>query len=186
MKWYLSLSSEVLKGYSLFLIYKTNIFVKLLKLNLMPMWLYFFIIYFCGIWAFSSSRKHLLITLLRLEFVVLVLNFLEPSGPLKACNGTALPNINFTIFGRVCMYYQKRMLAPSCPSVRRSVRMHHIGSRWTDFRAIWFWTLFFTIYKESTHMVNIGQKYWTLQLETKVRFIVAGYKFAIKLLCDNT
>ena len=31
------LSSEVLKGYSLFLIYKTNIFVKLLKLNLMPM-----------------------------------------------------------------------------------------------------------------------------------------------------
>jgi hypothetical protein len=36
------LSSEVLKGYSLFLIYKTNIFIKLLK-HLMPMWLYFFI-----------------------------------------------------------------------------------------------------------------------------------------------
>ena len=32
-----NLSSEVLKGCSLFLIYKTNIFVKLLKLNLMPM-----------------------------------------------------------------------------------------------------------------------------------------------------
>ena len=32
-----NLSSEVLKRYSLFLIYKTNIFVKLLKLNLMPM-----------------------------------------------------------------------------------------------------------------------------------------------------
>jgi len=31
------LSSEVLKGYSLFLIYKPNIFIKLLKLNLMPM-----------------------------------------------------------------------------------------------------------------------------------------------------
>jgi hypothetical protein len=31
-----NLSAEVLKGYSLFLIYKTNIFVKLLKLNLMP------------------------------------------------------------------------------------------------------------------------------------------------------
>jgi len=30
------LSSEVLKGSSLFLIYKTNIFVKLLELNLMP------------------------------------------------------------------------------------------------------------------------------------------------------
>ena len=31
------LSSEVLKGYSLFFIYKTNIFVKLLKLSFMPM-----------------------------------------------------------------------------------------------------------------------------------------------------
>jgi hypothetical protein len=37
--------------------------------------LYFFVVYFCGIWAFSSSRKHLLIALLRLEFVVLVLYF---------------------------------------------------------------------------------------------------------------
>jgi len=44
--------------------------------NLMPMWLYiFFVIYFCGIWAFSSGRKHLLTTLLRLAFVVLVLYF---------------------------------------------------------------------------------------------------------------
>jgi len=31
------LSPAVLKGYSLFLIYKTNIFVKLVKLSLMPM-----------------------------------------------------------------------------------------------------------------------------------------------------
>jgi len=41
----------------------------------MPMRLYFFVIYFCGISAFSSNRKHLLIILLRLEFVVLVLYF---------------------------------------------------------------------------------------------------------------
>ena len=34
-----------------------------------------FFIYFCDIWAFSSSRKHLLITFLRFEFVVLVLYF---------------------------------------------------------------------------------------------------------------
>jgi hypothetical protein len=47
---------------------------------LTDMWLNIYIhiciyIYICGIWAFSSSRKHLLITLLRLEFVVLVLYF---------------------------------------------------------------------------------------------------------------
>jgi len=34
-----------------------------------------FVIYFYGIWTFSSSRKHLFITLLRLECVVLVLYF---------------------------------------------------------------------------------------------------------------
>jgi hypothetical protein len=34
-----------------------------------------FFVYFCGIWDFCSSRKHLLITLLRLKFVVLVLYF---------------------------------------------------------------------------------------------------------------
>ena len=41
-----NLSSKVLKGYSLFLIYKTNIFVKLLKLHLMPIWFYFFFFLF--------------------------------------------------------------------------------------------------------------------------------------------
>nr|YP_009471357.1 NADH dehydrogenase subunit 4L [Sibylla pretiosa]AVE15491.1 NADH dehydrogenase subunit 4L [Sibylla pretiosa] len=29
--------------------------------------------FFCGLWVFSSKRKHLLMTLLSLEFIVLVL-----------------------------------------------------------------------------------------------------------------
>ena len=33
----------------------------------------FYFIFFCGLWVFSSKRKHLLITLLRLEFIVLIL-----------------------------------------------------------------------------------------------------------------
>nr|YP_009350464.1 NADH dehydrogenase subunit 4L [Macrotermes carbonarius]AQP27101.1 NADH dehydrogenase subunit 4L [Macrotermes carbonarius]AQP28809.1 NADH dehydrogenase subunit 4L [Macrotermes carbonarius] len=37
--------------------------------------MYFFIIYLCGVWVFCSGRKHLLITLLSLEFIVLVLYF---------------------------------------------------------------------------------------------------------------
>ena len=44
-------SSEVLKGCSLFLIYKTNIFIKLLK-HLMPMWLYIFLFIFVGFGLF--------------------------------------------------------------------------------------------------------------------------------------
>nr|AVN67685.1 NADH dehydrogenase subunit 4L [Symploce pallens] len=32
-----------------------------------------FFCFFCGIWVFSSNRKHLLVTLLSLEFIVLML-----------------------------------------------------------------------------------------------------------------
>nr|AIY61616.1 NADH dehydrogenase subunit 4L [Hodotermopsis sjostedti] len=34
---------------------------------------YFIVSFFCGFWVFCSDRKHLLITLLSLEFMVLVL-----------------------------------------------------------------------------------------------------------------
>nr|WRO45269.1 NADH dehydrogenase subunit 4L [Odontomantis sp.] len=33
----------------------------------------FYIMFFCGLWVFSSKRKHLLMTLLSLEFIVLIL-----------------------------------------------------------------------------------------------------------------
>nr|YP_010946969.1 NADH dehydrogenase subunit 4L [Sigmella normalis]WGO57726.1 NADH dehydrogenase subunit 4L [Sigmella normalis] len=39
------------------------------------MMMYMFISFLCGIWVFSSNRKHLLVTLLSLEFVVLILFF---------------------------------------------------------------------------------------------------------------
>nr|AVN67609.1 NADH dehydrogenase subunit 4L [Asiablatta kyotensis] len=32
-----------------------------------------FLCFFCGVWVFSSNRKHLLVTLLSLEFIVLIL-----------------------------------------------------------------------------------------------------------------
>nr|ASY97959.1 NADH dehydrogenase subunit 4L [Gongylus gongylodes] len=33
----------------------------------------FYFMFFCGMWVFSSKRKHLLMTLLSLEFIVLIL-----------------------------------------------------------------------------------------------------------------
>nr|URX54028.1 NADH dehydrogenase subunit 4L [Neotermes cubanus] len=39
----------------------------------MLMHLFFSFFFFCGIWVFSSNRKHLLATLLSLEFMVLSL-----------------------------------------------------------------------------------------------------------------
>nr|ASY98595.1 NADH dehydrogenase subunit 4L [Ceratomantis saussurii] len=33
----------------------------------------FNIMFFCGLWVFSSKRKHLLMTLLSLEFIILIL-----------------------------------------------------------------------------------------------------------------
>nr|YP_010946462.1 NADH dehydrogenase subunit 4L [Caeparia donskoffi]WGO57180.1 NADH dehydrogenase subunit 4L [Caeparia donskoffi] len=35
--------------------------------------LYFSMSFFCGIWMFSSNRKHLLTMLLSLEFIILIL-----------------------------------------------------------------------------------------------------------------
>lgn len=68
---------EVLKENFLFSIYKTDIFIKLLKLMLIIFkWLFILYLFFIGVIAFVSSRKHLLSTLLRLEFIVLSLFFL--------------------------------------------------------------------------------------------------------------
>nr|AVN68350.1 NADH dehydrogenase subunit 4L [Euphyllodromia sp. Z257] len=38
--------------------------------------MYFFIMFFVGIWVFCSNRKHLLVTLLSLELIVLVVYML--------------------------------------------------------------------------------------------------------------
>lgn len=68
---------EVLKENFLFSIYKTDIFIKLLKLMLIIFkWLFILYLFFIGVIAFVSRRKHLLSTLLRLEFIVLSLFFL--------------------------------------------------------------------------------------------------------------
>nr|YP_010946982.1 NADH dehydrogenase subunit 4L [Symplocodes ridleyi]WGO57739.1 NADH dehydrogenase subunit 4L [Symplocodes ridleyi] len=40
------------------------------------MMIYLYLIFFCGVWVFSSDRKHLLVTLLSLEFIVLGLYML--------------------------------------------------------------------------------------------------------------
>lgn len=61
----------------LFSIYKTDIFIKLLKLMLIILkWLFVIYLFFIGIIAFISTRKHLLSTLLSLEFIVLSLFFI--------------------------------------------------------------------------------------------------------------
>lgn len=68
---------EVLKEKFLFLIYKTNIFIKLLKLMLIFLkWIFVIYLFFIGVIAFVSRRKHLLSSLLSLEFIVLSLFFL--------------------------------------------------------------------------------------------------------------
>nr|YP_010946579.1 NADH dehydrogenase subunit 4L [Margattea concava]WGO57297.1 NADH dehydrogenase subunit 4L [Margattea concava] len=40
------------------------------------MTVYMFFMFMCGIWIFCSNRKHLLLTLMSLEFIVLVLYFM--------------------------------------------------------------------------------------------------------------
>lgn len=56
------------------MIYKTNVFIKLLKLMLTFInMLFYLMIFIFRIIVFVSNRKHLLVTLISLEFIVLVL-----------------------------------------------------------------------------------------------------------------
>lgn len=64
-------SLEVLKESLLFLIYKTNVFIKLLKLMLILYYGLPILLFNIGVIVFVSNRKHLLSILLRLEFIVL-------------------------------------------------------------------------------------------------------------------
>jgi NADH-ubiquinone oxidoreductase chain 4L len=59
----------------LFLVYKTNIFIKLRKLMLIHEF-YGFLMFYRGLLVFSLKRKHLLLMLLRLEFVVLSIYYI--------------------------------------------------------------------------------------------------------------
>lgn len=55
----------------LFLVYKTNIFIKLLKLLMLIYKLFRLFMFISGLVVFSLKRKHLLLILLSLEFLVL-------------------------------------------------------------------------------------------------------------------
>lgn len=60
------------KSYAnLFLVYKTNIFIKLLKLMIIINYWIPLILFLIGCITFVSNRKHLLSILIRLEFIVL-------------------------------------------------------------------------------------------------------------------
>ena len=64
---------NVLKEKFLFLTYKINILFKLLK-QMSVFTLYYYVPIFriiCGLWVFCSKRKHLLNTLLSLEYIML-------------------------------------------------------------------------------------------------------------------
>lgn len=66
-------SLEVLKIKIFFLVYKTNVLYKLLKLMLDIYFLIYIFMFLVGVLVFVLNRKHLLSILLRLEFIVLAL-----------------------------------------------------------------------------------------------------------------
>lgn len=62
------------KKLDLILAYKTNVFIKLLKLMVaLLINLFYIFLFLFSLVVFISNRKHLLITLISLEFIVLVL-----------------------------------------------------------------------------------------------------------------
>lgn len=92
---------EVLKEIFLFLIYKTNILVKLLKLMVIAInFILPIFLFVIGGLVFISNRKYLLITLLSLEYIVLRL-FLFIYIVLNFINSELYFSIVFLTF-RVC------------------------------------------------------------------------------------
>lgn len=61
------------KNKNFFLVYKTNVLYKLLKLMLDIYFLIYIFMFLVGVLVFVLNRKHLLSILLRLEFIVLAL-----------------------------------------------------------------------------------------------------------------
>lgn len=67
---------EVLKDLFLLMIYKTSVFIKLLKQMIEYLYNYLcFFIFFSGVYVFVSLRKYLLSILLSLEFIILSVFF---------------------------------------------------------------------------------------------------------------
>ena len=58
---------------------------------------------FPGAWRRPVRKANNLTTILGHCHEIWNLNFLEPSGPLQACNGTALPLLLHQIFSRTCV-----------------------------------------------------------------------------------
>ena len=74
---------------------------------------------------------------------------------------TSFNYIILCVIRRVCIV-AKSACYPChvCPSVR----MHQHGSRWTDFREIWYWGLRKCLEK-IRNLVEIGRKYWILYMK---------------------
>ena len=85
----------------LLLIYKTRVFIKLLKLMLTVIgWIFNLLIFLPGVFAFISYRKHLLSIILSLEYIVLRI-YLTLFYCLRLFNGELYFSVIFLTF-RVC------------------------------------------------------------------------------------
>ena len=66
------------------------------------------------------------------------------------------------LFGRVRKICGNRLLAFSCASVCPSLRMEKLGSHWTDFHEMWYWSSFENLFEKSKTHWNLTRTTGTL------------------------
>jgi len=79
------------------------------------------------------------------------LNFLEPSGPLRAFTGTALP-VPIYILGAFAKL--RKATISSVLSYRLPVRMQQLGSHWTNFHGI----LYLSVFRKYVKKIQVSLK----------------------------
>jgi hypothetical protein len=101
----------------------------------------------CSSYAFLSSFPGSFLFLRQLFFARLWTEWNDQGEREKKSPVKTLINIDYAVvFRRVCKICEKRLLA-SCPSVRLSA----VGSHWTDFHDIWY----FSIFRKSVEKIQI-------------------------------
>jgi hypothetical protein len=68
---------------------------------------------------------------------------------------------------------EKRLIEPSCLSVRPSVRMEQLDSHWTDFHESLYLNFLSKICRENSSFVKICQEQRVLYMETYVHFYIS-------------
>jgi len=88
------------------------------------------------------------------------------------CVTNRIPTSSYWARSQNC---EKRLLVSSCLPVRLSVRVEQLGSQWTDSNEIWYFTIFWNIYLETSSFITIWQEWQVICTKTYVYLCLSQF-----------